>query len=101
MIFKFEDSIELGRNSRYYIWLQKNKCRNIATKDLKLNYLLEHGYRKKPDSSGERDYISEDQFGDLLYLEQLYHDDFLRPGCDRFWTKEFNKIRYRFRNEHK
>lgn len=98
MTFKFLDTIEDGMTSPYVQYLKETICIDLGKKNLKLDYLKSRGYRKTPDANGQRDYITEEQFGILLYLEQLYHDTFLRPGCERFWkdserseNKEYSK----------
>lgn len=93
MKFEFVDSEELGRDSRYYQWLLKRGATTVLTRT-KLDYCLEHGYRKYPDENGEKDNITDDQFGILCYLDSMYVDDFIRPGCERFWDDDF-KNKYR------
>lgn len=88
MTFRFLDTIHDGKSSPYFQHLKETVCTDIGRKNLKLDYLRSKGYRKSPDENGERDYITEEQFGILLYLEQLYHDTYLRLGCERFWKDD-------------
>lgn len=91
MAFIFKDSTEQIRRSPYYKWLKRQVVLNIGQPGLKKNYLKSQGYRNEPDENKERDQITPEQFETLLVIEQTYHDDYLRRGCERFSNQRLSE----------
>lgn len=91
MPFRFRDSLENVRTSPYYKYLQDNIVLNIGEKGLKKDYLISQGFRYVPDENKVKDRLTDEQFSILLKIEQTYHDDFVRIGCERFWGNKFTE----------
>lgn len=86
--FIFTDSVENIRDSRYYTWLVENNIDSIH-KGVKWQYCRDFRYDKYKDT--DKTIVTVDDYLTLIEIENKYENDFIRPGCERFWDKKFRK----------